>query len=92
MLKGCHDIVEDMVTKKLKQMALDQVPLAAESELEKPYEAWHDLVSFPAGWHPPKFRQFDGTSDGGSTWRTSRRHEVTQQTAHLSFFDNSQGH
>lgn len=63
MLKGYHDIVEDLVAKKLKQMALDQAPHTMESELEKPYEVSHDLVSFPAGWHPPKFRQFDGTGD-----------------------------
>ncbi|KAF0891248.1 hypothetical protein E2562_009426 [Oryza meyeriana var. granulata] len=34
-----------------------------EMELEKPYEAWHDLVAFLARWHPPKFHQFDGTGD-----------------------------
>jgi hypothetical protein len=62
-LKDYHDIVEDMVAKKFKQMAIEQAPRSSESELEKPYEAWHDLVSFPAGWHPPKFRQFDGTGD-----------------------------
>jgi hypothetical protein len=62
-LKSYHDILEDMVTKRFKQMAIDQAPHSSESELEKPYEAWHDLVSFPSGWHPPKFRQFDGTGD-----------------------------
>jgi hypothetical protein len=31
--------------------------------LEKPYEAWHDLVPFLARWCPPKFHQFDGTGD-----------------------------
>lgn len=62
-LKDYHDIVEDMVNKKLKQIAAEQVPQSSESELEKPYEAWHDLVPFPSGWHPPKFRQFDGTGD-----------------------------
>ena len=63
MLKNYHGIVEDMVTKKLKQMSIEQAPRTSESELEKPYEAWHDLVSFPAGWHSPKFCQFDGTGD-----------------------------
>lgn len=62
-LKDYHDIVEDMVNKKLKQIAAEQAPQSSESELEKPYEAWHDLVPFPSGWHPPKFRQFDGTGD-----------------------------
>jgi hypothetical protein len=62
-LRDYHDIVEDMVAKKFKQMAIEQAPRSPESELKKPYEAWHDLVSFPAGWHPPKFRQFDGTGD-----------------------------
>ncbi|KAM0901363.1 hypothetical protein ACQ4PT_020050 [Festuca glaucescens] len=63
VLKGYHDFIEDMVTKRFKQLTVDQTPQTSESELEKPYEAWHDRVSFPAGWHPPKFRQFDGTSD-----------------------------
>ncbi|KAM0833857.1 hypothetical protein ACQ4PT_064003 [Festuca glaucescens] len=62
-LKSYHDILEDMVTKRFKQLAVDQAPHSSESEMEKPYEAWHDLVSFPSGWHPPKFRQFDGTGD-----------------------------
>jgi hypothetical protein len=62
-LKDYHDIVEGMVAKKFMQMAIEQAPRSSESELEKPYEAWHDLVSFPAGWHPPKFRQFDGRGD-----------------------------
>ncbi|KAM0857946.1 hypothetical protein ACQ4PT_048133 [Festuca glaucescens] len=62
-LKSYYDILEDMVTKRFKQMAIDQAPHSSESELEKPYEAWHDLVSFPSGWHPPKFRQFDRTGD-----------------------------
>jgi hypothetical protein len=56
-------MVEDMVEKKFKQMTVNQAPRTSESELEKPYEAWHDRVLFPAGWHPPKFRQFDGTGD-----------------------------
>ncbi|KAK1665875.1 hypothetical protein QYE76_054034 [Lolium multiflorum] len=63
VLKGYHDFIEDMVTKRFKQLTIDQTPQTSESELEKPYEAWHDRVSFPAGWHPPKFRQFDGTGD-----------------------------
>ena len=56
MLKSYHDIVEEMVEKKMKQMAIDQAPRTSESELEKPYEAWHDRVLFPVGWHPPTFR------------------------------------
>jgi hypothetical protein len=36
----------------------------SKSELDKPYAAWHDLVPFPSGWHPPKFCLFDGTGDG----------------------------
>ncbi|KAK1653685.1 hypothetical protein QYE76_071490 [Lolium multiflorum] len=63
VLKGYHDFIEDMVTKRFKQLTVDQTPQTSESELEKPYEAWHDRVSFSAGWHPPKFRQFDGTRD-----------------------------
>lgn len=47
----------------MKQATASHDPHAMESELEKPYEAWHDLVPFPAGWHPPKFRQFDGAGD-----------------------------
>jgi hypothetical protein len=56
-LKDYHDLVEDMVNKKFKRMIMEQAPRSMESELEKPYEAWHDLVPFPSGWHPPKFRQ-----------------------------------
>jgi hypothetical protein len=63
MLKDYHDIVKDMVNRKLRRMTSEQAPRAVESELEKPYEAWHDLVPFPAGWHPPKFHQFDGIGD-----------------------------
>ncbi|KAM0851209.1 hypothetical protein ACQ4PT_052578 [Festuca glaucescens] len=63
VLKGYHDFIEDMVTKRFKQLTVNQTPQTSESELEKPYEAWHDRVSFPAGWHPPKFRQFDGTGN-----------------------------
>ncbi|KAM0882333.1 hypothetical protein ACQ4PT_032372 [Festuca glaucescens] len=63
MLKSYHDIVEDMVEKRFRQLTVDQTPRASESELENPYEASHDRVSFPDGWHPPKFRQFDGTGD-----------------------------
>lgn len=62
-LKDYHDIVEDMVNTKLRRMTSEQAPRAAESKLEKLYEAWHDLMPFPAGWHPPKFHQFDGTGD-----------------------------
>jgi hypothetical protein len=42
---------------------MEQAPRSTESELENPYEAWHDLVPFPSGWHLPKFRQFDGIGD-----------------------------
>jgi hypothetical protein len=63
MLKGYHNFIEDMVNKKMKQIAAERAPQTSESELDKPYESWHDLVPFPAGWHPPKFRQFDGTGD-----------------------------
>ena len=62
-LKDYHDMVEDMVNRKLRRATNDQAPRSMENELEKPYESWHDLVPFPAGWHPPKFRQFDGTGD-----------------------------
>ena len=62
-LKDYHDIVEDLVTKKMRQITNEQAPHSLEGDLEKPYEAWHDLVAFPAGWRPPKFRQFDGTGD-----------------------------
>jgi hypothetical protein len=63
MLKGYHTFIEDMVNKKLKQIAVEQAPQTSESELDKPYESWHDLVPFPAGWHLPKFYQFDGTGN-----------------------------
>jgi hypothetical protein len=33
-----------MVEKKFKQMTMNQAPRTSESELEKPYEAWHDRV------------------------------------------------
>ena len=53
-----------MVTKKMRQITNEQAPHSLEGELEKPsYEAWHDLMPFPAGWRPPKFRQYDGTGD-----------------------------
>jgi len=58
-----QDMVEDMVNRRLRQATVNQSPRVMETELEKPYESWHDLVPFPAGWHPPKFRQFDGTGD-----------------------------
>ena len=63
MLRGYHSIIEDMVNQKMKQIAAEQAPQTSESEIDKPYESWHDLIAFPAGWHPPKFRQFDGTGD-----------------------------
>ena len=62
-LKDYHDIINDLVDKRMKQISIEQSPQVSESELEKPYEAWHDLVPFPSGWHPPKFRLFDGTGD-----------------------------
>ena len=62
-LKDYHDIINDLVDKKMKQMSIEQNPQISESELDKPYESWHDLVPFPAGWHPPKFCLFDGTGD-----------------------------
>ena len=63
MLKEYHYMVRDMVDKKLKQRAIDQTPRIFVSELEKPYAAWHDMMAYPAGWHPPKFGQFGGTGD-----------------------------
>ncbi|KAM0848663.1 hypothetical protein ACQ4PT_054248 [Festuca glaucescens] len=62
-LKDYHDIAENIIDRKMKKMAEEHAPRNLESELEKPYEAWHDKVAFPAGWHPPKFRQFDGNGD-----------------------------
>jgi hypothetical protein len=62
-LKDYHDIINDLVDKKMKQMSIDQNPQPSESELGKPYASWHDLVPFPSGWHPPKFRLFDDTGD-----------------------------
>ncbi|KAK8450943.1 hypothetical protein SEVIR_6G123906v4 [Setaria viridis] len=62
-LKDYHSMIEDLINKKMMQMNVDQNPQSSESKLDKPYEAWHDLVPFPAGWHPPKFHQFDGTTD-----------------------------
>jgi hypothetical protein len=56
-----HDMLKDLVNKKLNQKST--APRVIETELEKPYESWHDLVPFPSGWHLPKFRQFDGTGD-----------------------------
>ena len=61
MLKDNH--VEDMVNRKLRWATSNQAPRSMESELEKPYEAWHDLVTFPTGWHPPMSHQFYGTGD-----------------------------
>jgi hypothetical protein len=57
-LKDYHDIINDLVDKKMKQMLIDQNPQPSESELDKP---WHDLLPFPSGCHPPKFHLFDGT-------------------------------
>jgi hypothetical protein len=62
-LKYYHDIINDLFDKRMKQVSIDQNPQHSESELDKPYAVWHDLVPFPAGWHPPKFRLFDGTGD-----------------------------
>jgi hypothetical protein len=62
-LKDYHDIINDLVDKKIKQISIEQNPEHSKSELDKPYAAWHDLVPFPSGWHPPKFHLFDGTSD-----------------------------
>jgi hypothetical protein len=47
----------------MKQISIEQNPQPSESELDKPYAAWHDLVPFPSRWHPPKFSLFDGTGD-----------------------------
>ena len=86
-LKDYHDIVEDLVTKKMRQITNEQAPHSLEGELEKPYEAWHDLMPFPAGWRPPKFRQYDGTGD-------AREHlayfAATQLTTHRYYSANSQ--
>src|SRR5579859_2510195 len=38
-LKDYHDIVEDLVTKKMKQISNEQAPHSLEGDLEKPYEA-----------------------------------------------------
>ncbi|XP_062213734.1 uncharacterized protein LOC133914699 [Phragmites australis] len=62
-LRDYHSIAEDVVNRRMCQLATDQAPRTLESELDKPYESWHDRVAFPAGWHPPKFRLFDGTGD-----------------------------
>jgi hypothetical protein len=62
-LRNFHTIIEDLINKKMRQVNADQAPHASDCELDKPYEAWHDLVPFPAGWNPPKFRQFDGMGD-----------------------------
>ncbi|KAM0856129.1 hypothetical protein ACQ4PT_049321 [Festuca glaucescens] len=62
-LRDYHDIAENIIDRKMKKIAEEHAPRNLESELEKPYEAWHDKVAFPAGWHPPKFRQFDGNGD-----------------------------
>ena len=61
--KDYHSVIEDMTNKNMKQISADQAPQTSDSELDKPYESWQDLVPFPAGWHPPKFRQFDGICD-----------------------------
>lgn len=62
-LRNYHSIIEDLIDKKMRQINVDQAPQILESVVDKPYEAWHDLVHFPARWQPPKFRQFDGTGD-----------------------------
>jgi hypothetical protein len=49
-LKDYHDIINDLVDKKMKQLSIDQNPQPSESKLDKPYASWHDLVSFPLGW------------------------------------------
>ena len=51
-LKDYHSVIEDMINKNMKQISADQAPQTSDSELDKPYESWHDLVPFPAGWHP----------------------------------------
>jgi hypothetical protein len=74
-LKDYHDLVEDMVNKKFRRMTMEQAPRSTESELEKSYEAWHDLVPFPSGWHPPKFLQFVGSiSSWGAMKDAFRKH------------------
>jgi hypothetical protein len=62
-LKDYNDIINVLVDKKMKQISIEQNPQPSKSELDKPYAAWHDLVPFPSGWHPPKFRLFDGIGD-----------------------------
>ncbi|XP_062202020.1 uncharacterized protein LOC133904543 [Phragmites australis] len=62
-LRDYHSIAEDVVNRRMCQLAADQAQRSLESELNKPYEACHDRVAFPAGWHLPKFRLFDGTED-----------------------------
>jgi hypothetical protein len=64
VLKDYHDIAEELINRKrMKQIVEEKAPRNLESELEKPYESWHHRVAFPAGWHPPKFRQIDGSGD-----------------------------
>lgn len=72
VLRDYHDIAEDIINRKMRQIAAEQGHQVVEDELQKPYESWQDRVPFPAGWHPPKFRQFDGTGDA---------------TEHLAYFE-----
>lgn len=55
--------IEEFINRKMRQLNVGQTSGAPDGELEKPYEARHDRVPFPTGWHPPKFRQLDGTGD-----------------------------
>ena len=48
-LKNFHTIIEDLINKKMRQVNVDQSPQSSDYELDKPYEAWHDLVQFRAG-------------------------------------------
>jgi hypothetical protein len=38
-LKDYHDIINDLVDKKMKQILVEQNPQPSESELDKPYAA-----------------------------------------------------
>ncbi|KAF0918693.1 hypothetical protein E2562_025819 [Oryza meyeriana var. granulata] len=88
-LKDYHDVVEDLVNKRLKQISIEQAPQPMETELEKPYEAWHDLVAFPRGGTHPNFINLMEPVMLENIFHTLKPRAATPPTIHLFSFANS---
>jgi len=41
-LKDYHDITEDIINRKMRQITAKRGPKLVEPEVQKPYDSWHD--------------------------------------------------